>query len=102
MGPGISRSAYRVEPAFRSQFLDEDPSLDHAFWNEDGQWHADLYAIAENSLRSSGISNVSRYKGCTFTEPERFYSYRRDGITGRMATFAWIEASNQSDETGEI
>jgi copper oxidase (laccase) domain-containing protein len=45
-------------------------------------------------LRASGVTNVSRYKGCTFAEPERFYSYRRDGVTGRMATFAWIESSN--------
>jgi len=102
IGPGISRSAYRVDPAFRGRFLDEDPGIDHAFWNEDGQWHADLYAIAESRLRASGVTNVSCYKGCTFAEPERFYSYRRDGVTGRMATFAWIESSNQSSERGEI
>ena len=96
IGPGISRSAYRVDPAFRQRFLEDCPGVDQAFWCNSGQWHADLYAIAESRLRAGGVTNVSRYQGCTFAEAERFYSYRRDGVTGRMATFVWIDSSNQS------
>ncbi len=92
IGPGISRSAYRVDRDFRARFLDDDPEVEHAFWFNDGQWHADLYAIAESRLRACGVTNISRYHGCTFAEAERFYSYRRDGVTGRMATLVWIDS----------
>ena len=92
IGPGIGSAAYIVDPIFRRRFLDADPAFDAEFRYNNGHWHADLYGIAERRLRSSGVKNVSRYDGCTFAEPKRFYSYRRDGVTGRMATFAWIDS----------
>lgn len=92
IGPGISRDAYIVDPAFRRRFLYNDPAFDSAFHYSDGQWHADLYAIAEHRLRVLGVADVTRYDGCTFAEPDRFYSYRRDGVTGRMATHVWIDS----------
>ena len=92
IGPGISRDAYSVDPTFRARFLYADPALGNAFHYSGQQWHADLYAIAEHRLRVLGVENVTRYDGCTFAEPDRLYSYRRDGVTGRMATLVWIDA----------
>jgi purine-nucleoside/S-methyl-5'-thioadenosine phosphorylase / adenosine deaminase len=92
IGPGIGVDAYVVDAEFRHRFLAQDPSLDGSFRTIDGHWHADLHAIAERRLRDSGIGRVSRYDGCTFTDAERFYSHRRDGVTGRMATLVWIDS----------
>ena len=91
IGPGISRAAYIVGAEFRTRFLDDDLAFESAFRYVNDHWHADLYTIAERRLQNLGVTNVSRYEGCTFDEPERFYSYRRDGVTGRMATLVWFE-----------
>jgi len=92
IGPGISAAAYTVDARFRDRFLDQDPALASAFYCKAGQWHADLYAIAERRLRDSGVGTVVRYEGCTYAESGRFYSYRRDGVTGRMASLVWIDS----------
>ena len=55
------------------------------------KWLADLPGLAEERLRSAGVQHVSRSVGCTVDEPSRFFSYRRDGVTGRMAAAVWIE-----------
>ncbi len=92
IGPGIGRDAYRVDPTFRRRFLFANEAFHSAFHYHNGQWHADLYAIAERRLRLLGVENVTSYDGCTFNETDRFYSYRRDGATGRMATLVWIDS----------
>lgn len=92
IGPGIGLDAYVVDAEFRGCFLAQDPSLESAFRTIDGHWHADLYAIAERRLREGGVGRISRFEGCTYAQPERFYSHRRDGVTGRMATLVWIDS----------
>mgnify|MGYP003652846983 CR=1 FL=1 len=90
IGPGISASAYAVDEAFRARFLAADPASAAIFSTRDEQLHADLPRLAGMRFGQAGISRISRYPGCTYHESERFFSYRRDGITGRFATCAWI------------
>lgn len=94
IGPGISVAAYAVDAGFRDRFLETDERLSAAFSRQAGQWFADLGIIAEARLANAGIRSIARYRGCTFGEPARFFSYRRDRITGRIATCAWL--------TGEV
>ena len=95
IGPGISVDAYSVDAEFRQRFVTQDPALESSFRYKEGSWYADLYAIAEQRLRDSGVGRVWRYDGCTYAQAKRFYSYRRDGVTGRMATLVWIDSSRR-------
>jgi YfiH family protein len=56
------------------------------------KWHADLPALAEGRLRRLGLKSVSGCGACTASDSARFFSYRRDGLTGRLAAAAWIDA----------
>jgi len=91
IGPGISRDAYTVDEPFRERFICDDETYGAAFEFENGRLCADLPSIAFTCLTRAGVIRVSRYSGCTVGEAERFFSYRRDGVTGRMATCAWLD-----------
>ena len=54
------------------------------------KWHADLAALARDRLQAAGVVSVHGGTWCTVTEPSRFFSYRRDRVTGRMAALVWI------------
>ena len=72
-------------------FTRHDPAARGAFTrNERGRWQCDLHALAQQRLRSAGVQALYGERRCTFSEPEHFYSYRRDGATGRMAALLWI------------
>ena len=90
IGPGISAAAYQVDEAFRARFVRHEPHLADAFTSIGGRLHANLSKIAHYRLKNFGIRRIETYDGCCFEETERFFSYRRDGVTGRMATLAWI------------
>ncbi len=90
LGPAISQTAFEVGGEVREQFLVHDAAAADCFAaNERGRWQADLYGLARMRLASAGIDRVSGGEYCTFSEPERFYSYRRDGACGRMASFVF-------------
>lgn len=90
LGPAISQAAFEVGDEVREQFLTHDASAADCFMaNERGRWQADLYGLARLRLASAGVDRVSGGKYCTFSEPERFFSYRRDGACGRMASFVF-------------
>jgi YfiH family protein len=91
LGPGISAQAYQVDAAFRDRFLQLDAQLDAAFTQQGTQWHADLYAIARKLLADCGVGRVFGGEHCTYTEARLFFSYRRDGACGRMATTIWLD-----------
>ena len=55
------------------------------------RWLADLYQLARQRLARAGVHNVHGGDFCTYTEGDRFFSHRRDGVTGRMATVIWRE-----------
>ena len=55
-----------------------------------GKWLADLAGLARDRLEAAGIERVSAADGCAYRDPSRFFSYRRDRVTGRMAAAVWI------------
>jgi polyphenol oxidase len=97
LGPAIGPAAYEVGAEVREAFTaagrGDDPQAEAAFApGKPGKFHADLYALARQRLARSGVARVYGGAYCTYTERERFYSYRRDGATGRMASLIWMEA----------
>ncbi len=92
LGPAISQSAFEVGDEVREVFVDADPDAETAFVpGMQGKWYADIYALARLRLKKSGIYKSYGGSYCTFGEQEKFYSYRRDGQTGRTGTFIWLE-----------
>ncbi len=88
IGPRIGAAAYEVDAPVRDAFPDDS----HAFApTRPGHWRADLSAIAIRRLRAIGVAEARDVGRCTAAEPERFFSHRRDGRSGRQATLAWIE-----------
>lgn len=90
LGPAISQSAFEVGGEVREEFLAHDPAAADCFAeNERGRWQADLYGLARMRLGRVGVEQVSGGEYCTFSEPGRFFSFRRDGACGRMASFVF-------------
>jgi len=88
LGPAISQPAFEVGGEVRAAFADADPGAEACFLeNERGRWQADLYALAGRQLGAAGVRTVYGGGLCTFADSERFFSFRRDGQCGRMATF---------------
>ncbi len=93
LGPAIGPRAFVVGPEVREAFVRHDARAGAAFAPAgDERWHADLPALARQRLAALGIAAVSGGGLCTHSDPDRFYSHRRDaGRTGRHATLIWIE-----------
>ncbi|RYU61972.1 peptidoglycan editing factor PgeF [Methylolobus aquaticus] len=90
LGPAIGPEAFEVGNEVRDTFLTGDAELAGAFRSVgDGKWLADIYAIARRQLHTVGVDDCYGGGHCTYSDPDRFFSYRRDGITGRMATLIW-------------
>jgi YfiH family protein len=88
IGPAISQPAFEVGAEVRDAFIAADPGAESCFLgNHRGRWQADLCALARRQLGAMGVSAVHGGGFCTFADGERFFSYRRDGQCGRMATF---------------
>ena len=91
LGPAIGPEAFEVGEEVRQAFSRHDPACVAAFRpSVNGRWLADLYALARRRLHVMGVTRVYGGHWCTYGNPERFYSYRRDGVTGRMATLIWL------------
>lgn len=91
LGPAIGPGAFEVGEDVCRAFADLGPAAAAAFVAKaPGKWHCDLYALARLRLERLGVSHVFGGGACTFMEAERFYSYRREGVTGRMASLVWI------------
>jgi YfiH family protein len=91
LGPAIGPEAFEVGAEVRQAFVDSDPGADEAFRPvRAGHWLADLYLLARRRLTRCGVSSVHGGGFCTYTEAQRFFSYRRDGVTGRMASLIWL------------
>jgi len=92
LGPAIGPDAFVVGDEVRAAFVAGHPEADSGFTPEGKRWRCDLYALARQRLLKAGVSEISGGGYCTFHEPERFFSYRRDRVTGRMATLVWLES----------
>jgi len=94
LGPSISQPAFEVGAEVREQFIAEQADAGaHFVRNESGRFQADLYGLARQRLDKLGISAVYGGDRCTHSEKDDFFSYRRDGECGRMATFIYRSES---------
>lgn len=85
LGPCIGPANFEVGDEVREAFLASDSRADVAFVrNERGRWLADLQRLARLRLAACGITDIESDTSCTVAEPDRFFSYRRDGQCGRM------------------
>ncbi len=91
LGPAIGPQAFEVGAEVIRAFTDNNSENNSAFRQTDDQhWLCDLYALVRIELSNLGITSVYGGTECTFTDEQRFYSYRRDGNTGRMASLIWL------------
>lgn len=87
-GPAISQPAFEVGGEVREAFLEHDMAAERAFEaNDRGRWQADLARLARQRLVESGVKALYGGGLCTYSDKERFFSYRRDGETGRLHSF---------------
>jgi hypothetical protein len=92
LGPGIGPGAFEVGAEVRDAFLAHAPQDAAAFSSHaPGKWLADLFMLARNRLQRAGLRAISGGGMCTYSDPARFFSYRRDRTTGRMAALIWLE-----------
>lgn len=108
LGPAIGPAAFVVGDEVRAAFVAESREAAAAFAPAmqagegagegvskqaagGGKYHADLYALARLRLARVGVSDVAGGGVCTFADAARYYSYRRDGVSGRMASLIWRE-----------
>lgn len=91
LGPAICGQCYEVGHEVRDTFLSRYPFGEQGFKPHQQKWLANVPALATLILQSLGIQNICHTQQCTFEKEALFYSYRRDGQTGRMASFIWIE-----------
>lgn len=93
LGPAIGPDVYEVGQEVYDAFTQMDEEARQAFTaTSDGHWLFDIYWLARFRLNKMGVTQIYGGKYCTFSEEESFFSYRRDGVTGRMASMIWIEA----------
>jgi hypothetical protein len=91
LGPAIGPDAFEVGPEVREAFTVAHAEAAAAFSaRPDGRWLADLYRLAEIRLHAAGVGAVHGGGFCTYTERSRFYSFRREQVTGRMASLIWM------------
>ncbi len=95
LGPAIGPKHFEVGDEVRDLFITMDKDLMSAFTNSiNHRWLCDLYAIARLQLKKRLITQIYGGDYCTYSDPNKFYSYRRDGAkTGRMASLIWINSS---------
>lgn len=97
LGPAIGPDAFEVGAEVRAQFIENDTKAERAFKPKEEKWLGNLYQIALQRLTNLGVTGVyggnqEKLTWCTYTDKERFFSFRRDGNTGRMATMIWLSA----------
>jgi YfiH family protein len=93
LGPAIGAEAFEVGAEVRAQFLERDAAAEPSFrpGAAPGKYHADLFELARQRLRRAGVTRIYGGGDSTHADAARFYSYRRDGVTGRMAALIWLE-----------
>jgi hypothetical protein len=91
LGPAIGAQAFEVGDEVRTAFTAAHAQAVDAFViRPNGRWLADIYALARIRLQAVGIGAVYGGGHCTYSEPDGFFSYRREQVTGRMASLIWL------------
>lgn len=92
LGPAIGADVFEVGDDVRNAFVNDAAEASRCFRaHAAGKWHADLVQLARLRLQRAGVARIYGGTWCTFSDAQNFFSYRRDGITGRMATLIWLE-----------
>jgi YfiH family protein len=92
LGPAIGQAHFEVGEEVRAAFCDHDARAELAFAsNARGRWQCDLHRLAHQRLERAGVTSIHGQARCTFEQSESYYSFRRDGPTGRFAALIWIE-----------
>ncbi len=92
IGPAAGPQRYEIGADVRDRFLAHDVRAERAFVaTRPGHWRVDLFAIARMRLAQAGVARVYGGDLCTISDPQRFFSHRRDARTGRMATLVWFD-----------
>ncbi|AUX94520.1 purine nucleoside phosphorylase YfiH [Mixta gaviniae] len=90
LGPAIGPDAFEVGPEVRDAFMAHDPAAQHAFRASGAKFYADLWLLARQRLTTQGVTSISGGGRCTWQESAQFFSWRRSGTTGRMASLIWL------------
>jgi len=92
LGPAIGPDHFEVGDEVRAAFGGSDSPAAAAFTrNARGRWLCDLYLLARQRLESAGLRSIHGQVLSTYGQPESYFSFRRDAVTGRMAALIWIE-----------
>lgn len=97
LGPAIGPTVFEVGPEVREAFVQQAAPAASAFSGEGanpGHFLADLYLLARQRLGASGVQSIYGGDFCTLSDQHRFFSYRRDGQCGRMASLIWLDTTN--------
>lgn len=93
LGPAIGPSRFEVGEEVRAAFVASDPEAVEVFASvSPGKWLADIYLLARRRLRAVGLTSIHGGGLCTVSDREHYFSFRREGVTGRMATLIWLAA----------
>ena len=90
-GPGIGGDVYQVRADVRESLVDAFPGHESALAATGNCWIADLPTMVEQRLRHQGVIHIFHSGQCTYRQADAYFSYRRDGQCGRMASLAWLE-----------
>lgn len=90
VGPGIGPQHYQVGSELRQRFLALNPAHEAAFEERAGVWYADLAQLAIQQLQRAGVGSITASGLCTYADPARFFSFRRNPVCGRIASLIWI------------
>ncbi|GJL74975.1 peptidoglycan editing factor PgeF [Nitrosomonas sp.] len=98
LGPAIGPDYFEVGDEVRTAFVSHDSRAARAFTTKinslehtEKKWFANIFELARQRLASTGVTRIYGGGICTYSDPARFFSYRRDGETGRMAALIWME-----------
>lgn len=92
MGPAIGPDAFEVGPEVYDAFAQKLGDVSSAFKRgREDRWLADIYELARMTLSNAGVDRIGGGGFCTYSDEERFFSYRRESVTGRLASLIWIE-----------
>ena len=92
LGPAIGPQAFEVGDEVREVFVGHDPQAADAFVaSVKGKWLCDIYQLASQRLHALDIRRTTSADSCTVGDAKQFFSYRRDGATGRMASLVWLD-----------
>jgi YfiH family protein len=102
LGPAIGPSAFEVGSEVRQAFIQQDKQAARAFKpSRKDHWLADIYLLARLKLSRKGVRQVFGGNYCTYSDAQQFFSYRRDGQTGRMASLIWLQQEGKGEMNDE-